>query len=298
MQLVGTPSNIITGLPAVTWRNLDSPPYDMANARGGWDLSEGSFPYVDGKSHDNMGRQPIPFSFRFLFINTVQPESFPELFTEWFKAVAIDGTPDKLLHPIIGEVDARVVSWDLELVATRTAGVVLTVEWTDTLLDPEKGQKLKGVPVNVQAAAVACDNQMEQLGISYPTGERTTSFNDMVNQLDSLAYSTRLKVEGMVTQAIGTIDNVIETVDHVEEHGAWALSFNLKQLREGVQHLQEEAEDRFIRRTGLFVTPREMTIDELATELDNLVSEIMGLNPTILALPYVPSRTNVLYFKE
>lgn len=296
-QTIGTPANIITGLPAASWRNLDSPPYDMANINGGWDLSEGAFPYIDGKSHDNMGRKEMPMSFRFYFVNTVQEDAFPKLFTEWFEAVAIDGTPDRLLHPIIGEVDARVTTWDLELVATRTAGVLLTVNWVDTLLDPEKGQQIKGVPVNVQEYAAAVDVQMHNLEIEYPTGERTTSFSDMVGQIDGLMFSARLRVEGMVNQALGVVRRVTEVVDHSTDHRRWALSFNLKSLYNGLQDFGDAVKRAAVRPTKVMITQRSMSLAELAKETGNTLAELMGLNPLLLGSPTVAKGVPVAYFK-
>ncbi len=297
-QAAGTPPNIITGLPEMKWRKLSSPAYDMANAKGGWDLAEGSFPYMDGKSHDNMGRKEIPLSFRFLFLNTVVKGSFPELFNKWFQAVAIDPTPGKLLHPIIGELDARVVDWDLELTASRTAGVVFAVNWTDTVLDPGNVEKLKPIFVDAIAAATAADEGMSVHQISYPTGERTTSLLDMINQINGLIFSARLTAQGMLNQAIGIVTKITETVDNLTTHDSWALSSNLKKLWAALVDLKDASAKQQARQTGILLTPREMTLTEVASEVDNTLGEIMGLNPGLLAAPYVQKRTAVAYFTD
>jgi len=295
-QIRNTPANIITALPQMKWRKLFSPPYDMANVKGGWDLSEGAFPYVDGKTHDNMGRKEVAFSFRFMFLNTIQPEAFPELFTKWFDAVAVDATAGKLRHPFVGEVDARVLDWEIELTAQRTAGVIFNVNWTDSLIDPDKNKAFKTIFVYAEQAAKAADAQMAELGIDYPTGERTTSLTDMLGQINGLLFSARLTLQGMVNQAIGIVQRILDIVDNLPTHNKWSCKSNLQQLWGGLVKIGESASGKKINETKISMTPRVMSVSEIATHVDNTVGEVIGLNPIVLGAPTVPKNTPISYF--
>ena len=298
MQEIGTPSNIITGLPAAAWRNLDSPPYDMANASGSFMLAKGEFPYINGVTHDNMGANETTYPFRFYFLNTLQKDAFPGLFSQWAQAVINDGSASKLLHPILGERDAYVSQWDIELVAQRTAGVLFNVTFVDTVLDPEATQPFAGVPVNVRELAAQADADMEKLEIEYPDGQRTTSLLELINQIESAAFKARTSVQGLVNQALGVIGGLIEAVENLASHVAWALTFNLKQLYQGVSKLAKPAARAPLRKTGLFITPRPMTLDEVSDEVNNSLGELIGLNPPLLLIPILVPETAVVFFSE
>jgi prophage DNA circulation protein len=297
-QPIGTESNIITGLADLSWRKLEPPEYDIVGLKGGWDLSRGSFPYVHGASHDNMGRQEIPMSARLMFLNTLSPGSFPDLFNKWFKAVAIDPTPDKLVHPILGEVDARVLDWEVELTAVRTDGVVMLVNWTDTLLDPEKKKKLAGITINIQETAAVVQEQIEELDppFVWPDGIGDTDLFDMIGQIEGLIETSMLRVQGLINQALGMIQSITDLVDRANEAKNWSLSSNLKKLYVGMLDLQKSAHRFAGRETKIMITQRTMTVGDVAAETDNTVGEIIGLNPVLLSFPQIPKGAMVSHF--
>ena len=298
MQTIGTASNIITGLPEMTWRGLISPPYDTANASGSFMLAPSEFPYVDGVSHDNMGSSEIPMEFRLHFINTVQPLAFPQLFDAWREAVINDVTPGKLRHPLLGMLDARVAEWNIELVAQRTAGVIMTVKFVDTLLDPDEVRPFDDVEVDVKELARQIDLDINNLEINFPDGARTTNLLELINQIESAAFQFRTRVEGLVNQALGIAESLIETVENLQSHVTWALTFNLKAFHRAVKLLSKRVVRAPLRRTALFITPRVMTLDEVASEVGNTLGEIIGLNGPLLIAPAIPPDTAVSYFTE
>lgn len=297
-QEVGTPTNIITGLPGAMWRGLVDPPYDAANVSGGFDLSRGKFPFVNGYSHDNMGATETEFPFRFYFLNSLGEDLFPGLFREWSQAVILDGTPDKLLHPIFGEFDARVTKWDVELQAQRTAGVIFNVTWVNTILDPDEPQKFEGVPVNLQEVAAQADEDLNNLEIDFPTGETTTSLTDMIGQINGLAFSFKNRIDGIVNKALGLVESIIETVEALETHRKWAAEANLKALHRGMTLLKDASKRQPLRPTKLFFTPRPMSLDEIAGEVGNSLEDMVALNAALLSAPAVPLGTPVNYFTE
>lgn len=299
-QAIGTESNIITGLSDLAWRGLDPPEYDIIGMKGGWDLSRGEFPYVNGVSHDNMGRQEILMSANLMFVNTVTPGAFPDLFNKWFKAVAIDPTPDKFVHPILGEVDARVVDWDVQLTAQNTGGVIMLVNWTDTLLDPEKEQNLADLTINIQATAAVVQEQIKALDppFVWPDDHKSdTDLFDMISQIEGLIELSMLKVQGLINQVLGMIQSVTDLVDKANEAKNWSLSSNLKKLYVGMLDLKNSAFKFSGRETKILQTPRSMTVDDIAAHVGNTVGEIIGLNPHLLSLPQLPAKSIVTYFK-
>lgn len=306
MQETGTFSNAITGLPGMSWRNLDPPAYSTANFSGSPALARRAYPYIRGISHENTGDEAIVMPFTLLFLNGVYSSQsttasraiFPELFEEWVAAVVLDPTPGKLLHPYLGELDAVVTSWDVEIVAEKTSGVVMNVTWEKTILDLDEEAIFPGVPVNLHGAAAAADQAMSDLGIEYPTGERTTSLTDMVNQIDSLVFSARLTLEGMINQALGFIANIIETVENVKSHATWALEDMLKQLYDGLKALGIPATKGLNRLVLTMTLEYDDTLDGIAASVKNSVGEIITLNPNLLGSPVVKAGESISYFGD
>lgn len=299
-QTIGTPSNAITALPELAWRTgLNAPPYTLANASGGFDLAPRKYPNVDVPSHENTGRNELVMPVRFFFINTLASgadvDLFPGLFQEWVDAVVFDSAPDKFRHPFFGEIDARVQTWSVELVAERTAGVLMDVTWVETNLDPENDAISDFAPVAL-ATAIVVDDDMEELDIEFPTGERHDSFEDMMRAIEGAIFSARLTIQGQVNQALGIIESVQRVVEEANTSVNWALDFNLKQLYSATKELGESAAVQPARITKKIITGAPETLDSLATIHGNTVGELITLNPQLLTAPSIKIGVPVLVF--
>lgn len=298
MQETGTSFNAITGLPNMKWRSLEAPDYAMASVSGGHSLARRPYPYQKGVSHQHTGTNSFLMPFSLFFNNSLKRLNFPQLFEEWVNAVVHDPTAGELRHPLMGKVDARVDTWAVDLDANRIDGVIMQINFEQTVLDPEEQVTTSGVTINLHDAATQADEAMHKLGIEYPTGERTTSLTDMVNQIDSLVFSSRLTLEGMINQALGTIANIIETVENVQEHVTWALEDMLKQLYDGLAKLGTPA----VKGTNRLVLTRTLdhddTLDGVARDTRNSVGEIITLNPKLLSSPQIKSGMAVSFFGD
>jgi len=299
MQEVGTPPNIITGLPTLEWREIfDIPPYEMANFSGGWQLSESDFPYVDGVAHDNMGALPIGMPFRLMFVNTLQKDAFPKIFTEWAKSIIQDPSPGRLQHPVLGVRDAYVQSWEVEVNAKMTGGVIMNVTWVDTVLNTDDLKTFDGVRVSAKGLSKKIDDDLAIKGFDYPTGLRTTNLFELIAQIDSLAFQFKTRVQGLVNQALGIIQSIIEKVERAKDNANWALSFNLKTLHSAIKAVAKPVARAPLRRTGITFTDSFTTLNEIASKVGNTIGEVIGLNPELLSQPAVPPKTPVVYFTE
>lgn len=292
-----TDLNVIAALAPMTWRGLEAPPYEAASFRGGHDYAIRMYPYIDAASHEYTGRKPFELGFKLYFLNSLRPKLFPDLYTEWEKLVIFDGTPGKLYHPVLGWMQAVCIDWFVAAEATSTSGVVVDVAFVETIEDltakSEPGMRDFGL-VEVAAAA---DVQMEELSIEWPTGERVDSLADLLKQIEGALFSARLTMQGMINQAIGLVGGIIESVSKIQDHARWALDANLKQLSSGLKDLQSKA-DTLRRKTRTYLTPRAITLDEIATEVNNSLTDVIALNPTLLKYQKVPAKTSVLVYAQ
>jgi prophage DNA circulation protein len=289
--------NIINDLPTLTWRGIEAPPYDMASLSGSFSLAERRFPYIDGATHDDVGRNPIPMGFQLHFINTLGVELFPELFDRWVRAVITDGSAGDLEHPILGLVSARPAKWDLELTSKRTAGVVMTVNFIETIVDPSTDDAdFGGIILDAKAAAEAVDQDYSKLKLKWPDGARTDDLTQLVAQVDGLITSTSRTAFGAVTRATGFVGGLIEDVDSIGNNLTYGLRDNLIGVWTSLKNIEEQLGVKEERTVGETVFIETVGLDEAASEVGNTVGELMALNSNLLGKPTIPGGTTVKYY--
>jgi len=290
--------DVIQKLPPFTWRGLTAPPYDDISFQFAHDLAQRPWPYVDGIGHEWTGRGAIGFSLHLLFVNTLGTDLFPGLWNDWREAL-FDGTAGDLSHPILGDFRAHVVDCQVEVVSSRKAGIAATVKFTETIEDPEVQNLLGPTEANIEALAAEADKGLAAANISYPTGQRTTSLLELIGAINGLVLSSRLKAQGMINQAVGIIGGLIDSVDDLNDHAAWATKGHLVSLHNGMTSLAKKAGDvvqeRLGRPVGIFVTPHPMTLNEVGSSVGNATGDLMGINASILKHPVLPAGTPVNY---
>jgi hypothetical protein len=290
-----TAANIIGDLPVLKWRGLEAP-CESASYRGSHSQAERRYPYIDGAGHDWTGRDPYQFTpTRLHFLNTIKPYNwFP---TRWndFRAALENGTSGDLDHPDLGTVRARVLTWEVDLTAQNRGGIVVNVVWSETVDNLDERVVFLGPDVTPSALASAADDGMSSLGIDYPDGVGSTSFSEMLGSIEGFAFSARLSSGGAINQAMGVVSKVVKTVENVNDHAAWALRDNLTQLWDALRVTSQQ----FIqaqRATGVLVTSSETTIDAIARDVGNSVSDITSLNIGLVRSPGVPRNTRVTFY--
>lgn len=286
----------------MTFRGLVSPPYDIANFSGSFSLAQKRYPYVDGASFDNVGRDPIPMSFKLYFLNTLGEDLFPELFEKWVNGLILDGRVGELEHPLLGSMNVMPKSWSVQLSANTTSGIIMDVSFIETIQDPENATSSTIVaefPV-VRVAAAAVDQDYSKLNLKWPDGARTDSLLDLVDQIEGLVFSARLTAEGVLNQAIGFIDNLLDSVENIASNSSriWALVTNLTLISNSFRDIKErlglQSEREVAQRTYEF----NVSIDAVAADTGNSVGEIMTLNTSLLGQPTVPAGKPVSYFRD
>jgi prophage DNA circulation protein len=269
---------------------------------GGHTQAQRDYPFIDAAGHDNVRRDPMRFSFTLYFINgikkTTSTRLFPELFIDWQNAFIFNGAEGTIVHPIMGEVLVRPGQWNVELTAQRTSGVIMTVEFTETLHDPSETQDIEGAAIAIRELAQKADEAVERSFIDYPTGERTDNLLDLVNQIESFVFSAKLSIQGIQNQALGIVNGMLDDVNSLQDHAEWATHDALLDLWAGIKEIGERVGFGRPRDTAFIVLTRDMTLDEIGAEVGNTAGEIITLNPNLLGDPIISEGTSVEYFTE
>jgi hypothetical protein len=291
------PWNAIADLPAMTFRGLTAPPYDMANFSGSFSLAEKRYPYIDGALYSNVGRDPIPMQFKFYFLNTLGEGLFPDLFEKWVDGVILNGSAAELQHPLLGVINAMPKSWSVQLSAKVTSGIVLDVTFVESIQDTEKSTSSTvdiEFPV-IRAAAKAADADYSKLDLKWPDGARTTSLSDLIGQVEGLIFSTTLTAAGMINQATGFVGGLIDAV--VPSNSNWALRSNLITTWNGLREMGKKVGDAAERTVAIQSYAIPVSLDSVAADVGNTVGEIITLNTFLVGSPMVPPGIDIRYFK-
>lgn len=290
------PNRAIQGLPLMTWRGLRSPPYDTASFSFSHQQAEKRFPYIDGAAHDWTGMDPIPFDFQLYFLNSLEPRLFPDLWERW-RVALFDGSPGELRHPLVGVVDAVVQGGDVKLVAQATAGIVVSVKFTQTILDPSEKVQFDALEVGLKALAQQADEWGQAVDVPFPDGELATSFEDLVGQIESAIGLAKMQAIALINKALGTVATVIKTVKALESHVTWPYTGALISLYNGLLDLRAEVGANKARATTSVTYPTLVTVEQVAADHGNTVGEVMQLNLQLLRRPTIEAGTAIRVYR-
>ncbi len=293
-----TQYNVIAALPKLRWRHLEAPPYDVLGFEWGHRLPVNVVPYVDGDMHDGTGRESYGLKARLYFCNGIEGRAdlFPKLWNEQWLPALLDSSSDELNHPIVGPIRARLKHVGGELVAKVRSGIIVDVQWVETVEDPEEPTLLFTNELDVGALAQAADDAIESLDIPYPDGTFSTSFLDAINSIKGELFSVSLSVGGALARVVNTVNSLIDTVTALNDPSSWMALSTLRSLFYSLRELGRRIAAITARATASRTLTEDTTLDAFAVSVGNKLQDVMGLNLSALRTPIVPKGTTLLYY--
>lgn len=291
------PARVIQGLPKLTWRGLFAKCDDASFSFSHTQAARGAYG-IDGDWHDHARRDSVKFRCKLYFINTLYGGGvveFPDNYNKW-QAAMLDGSPGPLRHPILGTVNARVESGDVNLVAQVTAGVIVSVNFTETRIDVTENTPFATPTVDIQALANQIGQDAGRFDIAFPSGILDRTLEDAVNSLLGDVHAAQLTASGYALQIAGKVDRMIAAVERVADPRVMPLYTNLVTLWDILRKRGKQAERAVARSTARFITSESTTLDALADGTGNTVAELTELNPALIARPTVPQGALVTYY--
>ncbi len=289
-----TAADVLAALPLLTWRGLSAPcllaPFDFSHSQ-----AERRYPYVDGAGHDHTGMDPLKFSARLAFIETVEAGSFTGRWPAWREAL-FDGSSGDLEHPLLGTIRARVLQGHVDLKAESRAGIFVDVTFSSTLDDPSLPAAITGADFALDTVVAAASSAAAHFGISYPDGEATTTLAGAFKALKGAIFGATLTLNAAIGQVLGNVDTMISAAEALDDPLAWPAVDLLTQLYAGLVDLKQRAERIVARAVGSLVVTGPTTLDAFATAQGNTLSEVMGLNLQALRAPLVTKGTRLYFY--
>lgn len=294
-------ADIISKLPALRWRGLVSPPYELVTFEFKNMLVERPIAYLDGEPHDNTGRKSFPMTARLFFLNTVGGgetagrRHFPELWEDWKEH--LDGEIGEFVHPVLGPLHARVDGCKGEVRASVRAGIIVDITWVETIRDPSIGNFLAVLQADPSTIATAVDVAWEELDLEYPNNLGASTLAGAWDAIRPSIFTADVSLLDDLANLLGAVLAMIAMVEDLYNDAAefWGLLENLLAFWSAAKD-QADAIARLVRPTAKRVVRRDMTLDEFATSVGNSLADVMGLNIFALRSPIVGRGTTLTYF--
>lgn len=295
---MATPNVAIQGLFPFTFRGLDPVPTESVDSNFGHSQPEYQYPYIDVGTNDHTGRNPTKFTVRLHFINGLEGSRvlFPDAWNEWWEALS-DGSSGPCWHPIYGPLRARVLDGNVPLVASMTAGVVVTVNFTETRDDIEQDLEFYRTNAAVSTLASAAQDAANEYEINYPSGDPAQpSLLDTIAQLESLAFEASLTYAGFANKVAGNVAKMIDAAKALNDPSAWPAVELLTQLWDRLKSAAKQAAKTANPRPKRSAKAlSDTTLDAFARSVNNTLSDVAELNPEALGSPIV-SKGSVLFY--
>lgn len=288
----------ISDLPQVQWGELSAPcesaPIDFSIAQ-----SPRRWPYVDGAGHDNTGRDPIVVPLRLHFSDTMRGGKrwFTDEWPKWFPYALMDGAPRDFFHPLLGDFRAVVEKGHVEFTAKTRSGVVVDVQFTETVENPEVENLLLPAQVDPGPVAEVADVNMGAADIDYPDGmPEGMSFFDAWQSIKGQVHSAKTSVFGQINVMQSQVRSVIDDIESHDDPATNPVARSLVDLWDALETQKRDIERPLLRKIGNMQTSHATTLAAIAKDTGNSLAELMELNAELLREPMVRPGARVTYY--
>lgn len=323
------PADIKAEMPTLRWRSIEVP-CSFANISGSIVQARRPYAYLDVTAHEGVRIESEVIDAELLFFNTVQPNSFPDLFRTFYKAVR-DKSIGDMNHPVRGFLRAKVISYGIPYTAQDRAGCIMQVRWEETREDastppaevavpPDAKEVAREADVAVEAVrvlyptgddaplgtddaivvkgdafAAAYDQAFAALSLQYPTGDEPETIEGLFDAVLGDVQSKYIVMSGRFARAADVVAQIADAVELLEDPFLWPALDVLRQAWRAIDELATSYGEGD-RPVGRYVANRDMPLDEIADLLKVRLDDLITLNPTALSSPWVFKGAVVRYY--
>lgn len=276
------------------------------------DLARHAFVDADGANIEGMGRAPLQFSATLPFYNGATPGptetwgGHPLYPNQWrsFIAACLPHTTGYLVHPELGPVYCKVESIRSEWSADRRDGVLVHAVWLETIDDPDDLDPLLGVsPIN-QAVAVAQNlddlvHTNAELAAALPQmPQYQPTLGDFLNSIQAVADGVTMamwRAQGALNNVAYRVDSMRDALARMNSALNWPAMRDVERMSSAVNDLKKQLFESK-KKIGFYTTRVNGTLAGIAGAIPASLSDVMSLNPRLLASPVVSAGATVKYY--
>lgn len=283
-----------------------------------FDLAIHKFPGLDGGRVENTGRNPGVFQITGIFSNHIDPANgetwkkgtlYPGVFTKVYNAL-LQNKEGTFVHPILGNINARVVNFKVGLDPRFRDGQIITMTFIETV---SQNQSILSAPTNIQTTASNLDVQILKNPQLVPStmsiGNFFSSLVASIKAITSYPTTVVTSVFGQINASIFQVNSLISFIvsnfDGDTTNGPLAAPIKsqaillLSQLFDTKRLLFNQNSTANNKQTvGSYTTQSKTTLVALSNILGNSITQICTLNPNLLSTLTIPANTVVNFFNQ
>lgn len=302
-------------------------PYGPVGTKGAHNLAEHPLMDVDGVSLEATGRASYTFEVEAYFFNGLAPGVnetwgdglYPQQFLKLIAALE-ERTTGEFVHPVYGGIDCKPVSWESRIDPDRRSGEILHIVFRESREGESRSLGSVSPFTTAIAAAGDLDAALGTLSPPIATGieeDGWESFSDAMNQVSAIGDQISLAAQ----KVTGKLDSIATKVQNVQDSMGGALDSVVSapgKMGDSVAKLGNTASqvrqtcDRLLsaiyeiqfgaalaapkKVIKVYTTGRAQTLGAIASFLGASLTDILKLNPSLVAKPVIPSGTPINYY--
>ena len=300
-----------------SWSGIEAPLLSFSTDYGR-DIAIHKFVNVGGAQIEDTGRNPLIMTAEIPFINTITPGGnegweqgtlYPNIYDQFLQSLlsaSNSGETRVLNHPELGNINCKVTTFKTTLNPGYRGGAIISAQWIEDGLDIDGSNTFIDNLNNASSNVTKLNQFLDDLSPD-PTALQlkpvALGFFGLLNKIKSLVDQTALiymQVIGLLEQASYQCTSIIRSIDRANNM-IYAKLLNVTySLRADfiftAEKLQKELPVSASRSIEIYQTTSVTTLAALSVIVSNTVSELMELNPILLATPFVRSNTKVKYY--
>ncbi len=189
------------------------------------------------------------------------------------------------------------MSGTIPLVAQVTAGIIVTVSFTETVDSIDKPNRFFDQEPSFITVAKKAQQAASLYGIEWPSQKLNTSLEDAVKALLTAIWDTQTSFAGYANQIAGDLEFMIEQVEVLTDPTSYPVYDLLVNTWVIVKNASAKAsKDLGLRATASRIVQNDTTLSALAAEVGNTEDEIIQLNLAMLRSPIVFAGKTFTYY--
>lgn len=293
--------DLLRTLPRLSWRGIEVP----CTGRSVSFEHDGvvhKFSFRDKELVESQGIRNYRFRYTIPFREDITKAPYRALFTEVFQSFVLacrDRTSGPLVDPVLGQFDAKVLSFSDEAAMDRRDGVDVQVEFIES--PPGQEVAVNVAPQVITAGdAKAIDAEIERVDWKQePPPESTVdpllAVDGLLRQVENVGSRVGASLEDFAFK----LKRVETSLDRLADPATWPLRASVRRARHdahsAIAGIKQTATGVVIDHLTL---SRDMPLSVLAAELKTELRVLLAMNPGLSREPAVRAGSRVRYIRR
>ncbi len=300
-----------------SWDGIDAPLLELQTTYSR-DVVSHKFVNVGGAKLEDTGRNPIMISAQIVFVNTISPGGnegwtqgtlYPNVYNQYLMSLlnSQDSQTTRILsHPELGDINCKVITFSTQLIGNYRGGAIISAQFSEDGLDNSRPQTLFVQLSKINNNIVTLQDQLANLSPDplalqlQPVALGLTGLLNSIKAIIDTGALIGLDALGSLQQISYRCNTIIESV-HLANNMIYAKVQDTAYMVRADSVYMAEALKKSIpiqanQKTSIYINKTITTLASLAQLLANSVSDLMNLNPQLLATPLVASGNQVVYY--